>query len=167
MGKSARIEGLDDCLSLFDRFPENMLKIEHESMKIAAKAAAAHMRRKIPKRFRRLTKYKVYAKGRTGSYALVGLYNRHEVSGKQSESGDPAFDWFKAYWANYGTLSRRDPSHEFKFKIKPKSSGNRRRQSVGQPPQKFFEAAAEGWKDVYMEAFEREFDRRKDELYNR
>lgn len=156
------VDGLDDCLKLFDA--DKILQVQKASMRKASAAVSKNMRRIIPKRFRKLVKYKMYDDRDGNSYVLIGLHNRGEVAGHQPQDGDPVFDWFKAYWANYGTLSRRDRSHKFKFAIKPKSAGNPRRQSVGQPAQNFFEKAASGWQDVYMRALEQEMKRNEDNL---
>ena len=165
--RTVRVEGLEDCLKMLDRFPENILKIEKDSMREAAKEVAKHIRKGVPKRFKRLVKFKVYGKGQRDTYALMGLYNKHEIQGEQSKGGDPVFDWFKAYWSNYGTLSRRDPNHEFKTKIKPVTKGNPRRQSVGQSAQKFFERSFEGWQQIYLNKFNEAVKKRENELYNR
>ena len=161
------VDGLDDVMRLFDRLPENIVKMEKAAMRKASQAVAKHVRKGVPKRFRRLVKYKVHEDRNRNTYVLIGLYNRKEVAGHQPEEGDPVFDWFKAYWANYGTLKRRDPSHQFKTKIKPKTQGNQRRQSVGQPAQNFFEKSVQGWQDTYMETFEKEMKQNENDLYNR
>lgn len=162
-----QVEGLDDCLKIFDRLPDNMLKMEKVAMRKASQAVTKSLRKGIPKRFRRLVKYKLHEDRQRNSYVLIGLYNRKEVGGHQPDQGDAVFDWFKAYWANYGTLSRRDPSHNFKTKIKAKTAGNPRRQSVGQPAQRFFEKSIEGWQEVYLEAFEKEMEKQENTLYDR
>ena len=105
MATGVRITGVEDCLRMFEKLPANILKIEVAAMRSASKASAKHIRKGIPKRWRRLVKYKVYGANvrRAGdTYALIGLYNRKEVAGHQPEGKDPTFDWFKAYWANYG-----------------------------------------------------------------
>lgn len=161
------IDGLDDCMRMFDRLPDNMLKMEKVAMRKASQAVSKSMKKSIPKRFRRLVKYKMHEDRSRNTYVLIGLYNRKELSGHQPAGGDPVFDWFKAYWANYGTLKRRDPNHEFKTKTKAKSAGNKRRQSVGQPAQNFFEKAVAGWQDVYLETFEKEMKKEENTLYDR
>lgn len=161
------VEGLDDCMKMFDKMPDNMLKMEKVAMRKASQAVTKSLRKGIPKRFARLIKYKMHEDRSRNTYVLIGLYNRKETGGHQPNSGDAVFDWFKAYWANYGTLSRRDPSHNFKTKIKAKTAGNPRRQSVGQPAQKFFEKALAGWQDIYLETFEKEMKKEEDKLYDR
>ena len=161
------VDGLDDCLALFDNLPENALKAEKAAMRKASAAVSKNMKKFIPKRFRKLVKYKMYEDKEGNTYVLIGLHNRKELAGHQPESGDPVFDWFKAYWANYGTLSRRDKNHTFQYPIKPKTAGNPRRQSVGQPAQNFFAKASSGWEGVYTETLDKEFKKNQDKLYGK
>ncbi len=157
-----KVEGLDECLRMFDA--DRILKAEKASMRKAAAAVSKSMRKGLPKRFKRLVKYKLHEDRNGNSYVLIGMYNRKEVSGNQPDNGDPVFDWFKAYWANYGTLSKRDPNHTFKYKIKPKTKGNPRRQDVGQPAQNFFERALAGWQDVYLKTLDQEMKNNEKKL---
>lgn len=151
-----KITGVDDILKLFDNAPANMENLLKKSMRDAVKVTSRHIRKAIPKRFRRLTKYRVGRLDNGQIYARAGLYGTKKN-----------FDWFKAYWANYGTLKRRDPEHQFEYPIKPKTQGNPRRQSVGQPAQKFFETAIRGWEDTFLDAFEASVNKNGNELYKR
>lgn len=164
MAKGVHIEGVEECLRMLDKAPENALKICRKAMKAGSKAVATQIRKGVPRRWRRLVRSKVGKLPDGNLYARAGLYNGKQVGGNQPKEGQ-TWDWFKAYWANYGTLSRRDPSHQFRYKVKPKSKS--RRQDVGQPAQNFFEAASEGWQDVFVRTFENEVERNKDEIYGR
>lgn len=167
-GIKLSVDGLDECAKMFYALPENILKMEKASMRKASAAVSKNIRKGIPKRFRKLVKYKMYEDRNKNTYVLIGLYNRKEIAGHQPEGGgDPVFDWFKAYWANYGTLSRRDKNHRFKFAIKPKTAGNPRRQSVGQPSQNFFAKAISGWENIYVDTMEKEMKKNEDMLYGR
>lgn len=167
-GIKVSVDGFDECAKMFDALPENILKMEKASMRKASAAVSKNIRKGIPKRFRKLVKYKMYEDRNKNTYVLIGLYNRKEIAGHQPEGGgDPVFDWFKAYWANYGTLSRRDKNHRFKFAIKPKTAGNPRRQSVGQPSQNFFAKAISGWENIYVDTMEKELKKNEDMLYGR
>lgn len=166
-GISVKIEGMDDCMRMFDNFPDNMISIEKKAMRDASKVVSKYIRSRTPKRFRKLVKFKLYEDRTRANYVLIGFYNRKEVAGNQPEEGDPVFDWFKAYWANYGTLKRRDPNHKFKYPIKAKTKSNNRRQSVGQPAINFFNKAVDGWEDIYMNTFEASVKSNEDMLYNR
>ena len=166
-GIRVKIDGLKECMQILDKMPENILKMETQAMRKASQEVAKNIRKSMPKRFKRLVKYKMYEDIDKNSYVLIGLYNRKEISGNQPSGGDKWHDWFKAYWANYGTLSRRDPNHKFKHKIKPKTKGNPRRQDVGQPAQHFFESSILGWKKTYMEVLEKEFKKQENTLYDK
>ena len=150
--KAINIEGVEDCIRMFEKVPENMMKISQKAMREASKATAKQIRQGIPKRWRKIVKYKV--KNYDGKLsARVGLYGTNKN-----------FDWFKAYWANYGTLQGRDPNHQFERKIK---RNVRRRNNKGQSAQNFFEASITDWETIFVNKFESEVMRHEQELYNR
>lgn len=159
MSTSIRIEGLDDCLKAFDRLPGNALRMTEAAMKEAAQPVAKRIRSGMPKEFRKLIKVKVIKAERriTGnSTVIIGAFKRK----KQSDS--EVNDWFKMYWQNYGTLSRRDPGHEFVFPVK---KGNRRRRNnIGQPHKNFFDDAIRGWEQMIYDNFIAALKRREQEL---
>lgn len=163
MARGVRIEGVEDCLKMFENAPENALKVCRKGMRKGSAAVAKKIRAGVPKQWRKLVKYKVGKLPNGELWARAGLYGAKLAKGASDD--DPAFKWFKAYWANYGTLSRRDPSHQFQYKIKPKSKY--RRQSVGQPAQHFFEGSLSGWDDAFVAAFGAEVKKNEDELYDR
>lgn len=137
---------------MFEKAPENMMKISQKAMREASKATAKQIRQGIPKRWRKIVKYKV--KNYDGKLsARVGLYGTNKN-----------FDWFKAYWANYGTLQGRDPSHQFERKIK---RNVKRRNNKGQIAQNFFEASIKNWETTFVNKFESEVMKHEQELYNR
>ena len=150
--KAIKIEGVEDCIRMFDKAPENMMKISQKAMREASKATAKQIRQGIPKRWRKIVKYKV--KNYDGKLsARVGLYGTNKN-----------FDWFKAYWANYGTLQGRDPSHQFERKIK---RNVKRRNNKGQTAQNFFETSIKDWETTFVNKFESEIMKYEQELYNR
>lgn len=137
---------------MFEKAPENVMKISQKAMREASKATAKQIRQGIPKRWRKIVKYKV--KNYDGKLsARVGLYGTNKN-----------FDWFKAYWANYGTLQGRDPSHQFERKIK---RNVKRRNNKGQTAQNFFEASIKDWETTFVNKFESEVMKHEQELYNR
>ena len=158
MSMSIRIEGLDDCLKALDRLPENALRMTEAALKEAAQPVAKRMRSKMPARFRKLIKAKVIKAERRlngNSTAIIGAFKRRKQDEKEVN------DWFKMYWQNYGTLSHRDPGHEFVFPIK---KGKRRRNNVGQDHLNFFESAAEGWDQMMYKSFIAALKKRDKEL---
>lgn len=161
MAGAIRIEGVQDVLRFLDDMPQQMAKVSMKAMRSASRVTARHIRKGTPARWRKMVKYKV-AKSATGNTsARMGLYNGKQTGGHQPKNGK-TFDWFKAYWANYGTLKHRDPNHHFQTKIK-KSRG--RRNNVGQRPQHFFEMAINGWENVFVEEFNNQVKKAEDELY--
>ena len=165
MAENITISGLEDCLRWMDKAPENCMKATRNAMRAAGKKTATKIRRGMPKRWRRLVKSSV-DKNRDGTLsALIGLFNGKQRQGHQNPKGQPVDDWFKAYWANYGTLTQRDPNHNFKEPVKRGSS--RRRNDIGQSHQNFFEAASAGYADVFVEEFETALANQEQIFYER
>jgi len=159
-----KIDGLDDCLKALDAAPDNVVKMTKAAMREAAKKTTRTIRQRLPKQFwRRLVRYKM-TKGTLSenAYVLMGLFNK----GKKNADGTSYIsDWFKAYWANYGTLKHRDPAHRFDYPVKAPTK--RRRNNEGQMSTNEFEAAIEGWENEFMQSFEDEMAKQQDKLYDR
>lgn len=162
MPNGITITGLDDCLKAFDKAPENLLKISRTAMRAGAKPVVQQVRQQTPKRFRRLVKSKLVRMRSGDSNILIGLFNNHASGGYQPKTGKRIDDWFKAYWANYGTITRRDPAHQFESPVKrPTYKYNargqkvrERRNNVGQSAQNFFDKAVSGFENRFIDAFQ-------------
>lgn len=153
-----RIEGTADLARCLDKASENFMKMSVASMKVAGRKVAGKIRREVPARFKKLVKSKVVkGNGQADTAVLMGLFSTKKKNGK-------AFDLFKAYWMNYGTLTLRDPGHQF---ARPVKKTVRRRNNKGQPALNFFEAAIEGWEDDYIRSFEDEMKKNENMLYDR
>ena len=129
-------------------------------MREAAQPVAKKIRAGMPKEFRRLIKTKLIKAERriTGnSTVIVGAFKGKKVS------DDQVPDWFKMYWQNYGTLTHRDPGHEFVYPVKKNS--RRRRNNVGQPHKNFFDDAIRGWEQMMYDNFVAAMKRRENELF--
>lgn len=162
MAKVYKIEGLDDCIKCMDQAPENVMKMTKAAMKEAGRQTARLIRSATPARWKRLVGSKVTKGQLTGdTYALVGYFNKGKKKG--SNAGIP--DWFKAYWKNYGTLTKRDQSHRFEYGVKAHSNG--RRNNVGQPAENFFEAAIGGWDSKFFDEFQKSMVKQENKLYDR
>ena len=154
MSKAIRIDGVEDVLRMFDGAPKELQKAGRKAMASAGRKVAAKLKRRIPPRWKRLIRSKANMSRSGNLYAVMGLYNGHESQGRQPD-GKKVSDWFKAYWSNYGTLARRDPGHRFDYPVKSRRSagGRLRRNDMGQFPERFFEAAAGGWENVFLDGF--------------
>lgn len=146
----SRIEGIDEALRAIDRAPEELLKLNTAAMRKAAQATLREVKGKLPARWRKLAGAKVSKAFDGHTLARVGLYN--------NGAGDrKSMDWFKAYWKNYGTLKRRDPSHRFDSPVKPAKPG--RRNNEGQRAEHFFEQAMARADETFTQVYESEIDR--------
>ena len=141
------ITGLDDCLKCCDRAPDNLLKLVKRALKEGGKEAAKEIRKAMPRRFKRLVGSKVVKGTLSGdTYALVGAFNKGAKDSKERS------DWYKAYWKNYGTLTRRDKSHKFDEPIK--KLDHKRRNEVGQPNENFYDPAVQPAQKAFIRKFE-------------
>jgi len=156
------IKGMDDILRALNAAPKEMKAVAKKAMTTAAKATSKEIHAKTPPRWRELCGWRVNINRRTGRIqARMGYYNTGKKKSKKAYNKDMAFDWFKAYWANYGTLDYRDSKHVFKRPIKPRhyAAASRRLKGVrGQHPQHFFENARNGWESTFLSSFRAAFD---------
>ncbi len=155
------IRGMDDVLRTLQAAPKEMRAVARKSMTTASRKTATSLKQRTPSRWRGLVGYRVALNRRTGNVgARMGYYNSKTVRGKQPKDADRAFDWFKAYWQNYGTLSHRDPNHKFTRPVRSRFSAvaRRRRNNTGVRAQNFFESAIAGWENIFLSAFRTAFD---------
>ena len=145
-----KVDGLDQVLEWAKSRPLKMLKVTSRATQVGAARVVRTMYPHIDERWRRLVHFKVTTGQYRNIYCKIGFFNRHE----KSVSSD-IDDWFKAYWANYGTLTRRDPNHKFQYSVKPAhyAAAKRRRNNVGQPHQNFYDRAIQGYDTVFFNAF--------------
>ena len=164
MATQTYITGLDDCLKCFDQAPKNLLKVVKKALKDGGKQAAKELRKAMPRRFKRLVSNKVVKGAESGDYsALIGAFNR-----VKSGTDEPD-DWFKAYWKNYGTLTKRDPHHKFDYPIKPDTwaAAKRRRNRVGQRHENFYDGAVAPAQQAFIRAFQDSLKAQEDKLKER
>lgn len=167
MAEGITIQGLDDCLKFCDGAPKEMRDLVKKAMREGAKASRKLIKKASPKRWQHLTSFKVKRRGGTTA-AAIGYYNKHQHNGQQPK-GEPIDDWFKAYWSNYGTLTKRDPAHHFQKPIRGANQAvaQRRRNNVGQEPKRFFERAIKGYDKVFVDAFQEYIDKHIDDCYGK
>ena len=159
MSIKVKIEGLDDCLRCMDAAPGNVKKITKTALRDAAKVTRKQIKMAVPKRFQRLSGFKL--KTVNGEMSLwIGLFQKDG----RMKRGAPMPDWYKAYWKNYGTLKHRDPNHNFKYPIRTERA---KRNWEGQEAEHFFEGAIAGWEGPFMNAFEQAMKDQQDKLTDR
>ena len=174
MATQTYITGLDDALDCFEMAPKNLLKVVKKALKDGGKQAAKEFRKAMPRRFKRLVSNKVVKGAVSGDYsALIGAFNR-----VKSGTDEPD-DWFKAYWKNYGTLTRRDPNHKFDNPVRKKVEGVKngknyksfvakyRRNDIGQPHENFYDVAIQPAQVAFLRAFQDSLKAQEDKLKER
>lgn len=154
------ISGLDDALKCFDQAPKNLVKVVRTALRKGGSQAAKEIRKAMPRRFKRLVSSKVVKGAVSGDYsALIGAFNK--VKSGTSEPND----WFKAYWRNYGTLTRRDPGHQFDYPIK--HLNRKRRNEVGQPAENFYDQAVGPAQQAFIRGFQDSLKQQEDKIKER
>lgn len=160
---NAKISGIDEVARAFEKSPENLDKVLVKAFRAACKPAVKKVKSEVPGRFKSLVKGKVAKDADGNIVATIGMFNNQKANGHQNK-GSKVTDWFKAYWKNYGTLSRRDPNHKFdrpvrskhSYKVKGTTKSNYqakyRRQDVGQPHENFFNEDARHYSPEFMNA---------------
>ena len=150
MSVTMKIEGMSDYLRTLEKAPDELIKAVKTSMRKAGNELAKSIRPGVPAKFRKLVRCKVAkAYGSRNLSSAIGLF-------KGRTSGKEIPQWFKAYWKNYGTLSRRDPSHRFDSPVKGDKTvaAKRRRNRLGQFSEGFWEdALPANWTERYMNTF--------------
>lgn len=130
------LEGIDVLERAFTNFPKEMEKEVKRAMRTASRPYLKAAQNALPVASWKgeVTCKTKITKKRGEILMSAGFFGK--------KRGTDITAWFKAYWANYGTLRRRDPGHVFQNKVKKKTSA--RRNEIGQPAQLFFERATEG-----------------------
>lgn len=145
---ASEIQGIAEALAFLDKYPFTCDKVINSAMRKASSVLVKQIKGGMPKaEYKKLVKSKVF--GKRFTIAKIGLY------GPKSSSDGEITPWFKAYWANYGTLSRRDSSHKFQYARRTKSKNR----MGGIRPQRFFEQSLEGGEQLMIKAFETELNK--------
>lgn len=161
-----RVEGVEEFTAACDKILYGQAdKVVKQAMTDAAKVAAKTLRGQLPKKmFRSLVKYK-FKQGAALKFMNVGLFEKFKTLpelGYPNTPGNNKTAYMIAYWLNYGTLNRRDRSHNFRESIKRKSLKSRR----GVRPQKFFEAVQPSMDEAYKDAFVKAMDTRTKNFFD-
>ena len=145
---AVQIEGVSDVLRMFDEAPEELLKSVKKAMRSACNVEKKNIKKVLPREARSLVKSKVKSTRAGNVIARFGMF----MDGVRLADGDDNMRWFHFYWKNYGTLSKRDPAHQFEFQIRKNKN---RRNNVGQDHENFYETAVSGYEGRFLENFKR------------
>ena len=128
------VTGSTEAQQLLNTYPIEAVREIRRAMQRAGSQGVRDLKATVRQRtFRQRIQRKIkeYSHGNGSILSMIVGY-------MDSKNSDAHFAYMKAYWANYGTLDRRDPSHRFANKRKSKTAQWR----GGINPQRFFEAGA-------------------------
>lgn len=167
MSELNTVEGVKELTAAVDKLLYGEAdKAVRLAMTDAAKVAVKQLKGALPKAmFKNLAKYK-FKQGTRYKFMTVGLFDRHKTLpqvGYPNTKGNNKPIWHVAYWLNYGTLNRRDKTHNFTQGIKNKSINSKR----GVRPQKFYEANQEQMTGAYKGAFTEAIVKRTENFYGK
>ena len=147
-----RIEGVSECLKMFDDAPEELMKACKKAIRKACSDEVRNLKKAVPEA-RDLAKSSVKSLRSGNIYGVFGMFV-DKVLGKDGRIGER---WFHQYWKNYGTLQGRDPSHRFDQPVKHGSTAavKRRRNNVGEIHQNFYENAIVGFEERAFSTFKK------------
>jgi len=150
------IEGLDDVLEELEVAPDNAFTIMKKSARSAGTTVKKYIMARTPSRWKKLVKSSTKSRKKDAAILqLIGLFHTGAATGHQGKKGK-TYDWYKAYWNNYGTLGRRDPAHKFDNPVRHRGKSRNR---AGVRPKRFFESASQGATKVYENAFVSAFNK--------
>lgn len=149
-----RIEGVSEMLRMFDEAPKEMISDVKAALRSACGTEKRILKSGVPRKARPLVKSKVKGQRSGDISAMFGLFIDKDWTDLNGRKGP---EWFRMYWKNYGTLSGRDPSHDFDNPIKGDGTqaARNRRNRTGQPHENFFENAISGWESRFLDNFAR------------
>lgn len=159
------IQGYDEVLKSFELAPENVVKVTRKALREASAACRKTMKSRLPRTWAKMCRYSV-KRARDKAHGATGYNAQIRLTGKGSE--DPKFQWYKAYWNNYGTLEGRDASHNFSTPVRSAESvvSKRRRGQSGIKHKNFFESSIVGWETQFFGTFEQSILKQKEQLFS-
>lgn len=150
-----KIEGTKEACDFLARYPDECKKIILRALRDAVKPITKKVRSAVPvARWKKLVRVKAKESRKSGRlYAVAGMLDNGQV-----EKGNIR-EWTKAYFLNYGTLQRRDRSHEFDYAPRGKNSRNK----MGITPRNFYDKAVTGLDgdvtDLFLKSVEKQHER--------
>ena len=144
MSNNLQITGYTEAMTLLQDYPNKINTAVKSAMRKSIAPVVRDIKSQIPKSsWKKAVKYK-FLKGQFPDM-IFGLFN---TEGLPKKGSIPV--WFKAYWANYGTLSRRYSGHSFVNPVKSISKNK----SGGISFRLFFDKAISGKDGSIMSTFE-------------
>lgn len=147
MPVNVEVSGTMEAMKILEEYPNKINTATKKAMRAATKNVLVDMKSGAHKKFKPLVKAKFLKKEKNPTL-MFGFFGTK--GGTSSDNTIPT--WFKAYWKNYGTLTKRHPGHSFEFARKRISKGWR----GGERPVLFYEKATEGKDEIILAKFAEE-----------
>lgn len=140
-----KITGYDEAMAVLEQYPNKINTAVKAAMRKSVAPVIRDIKAQTPNsNWKKTVRYK-FLKGQFPDM-IFGMFNSQ---GLPKKGEIPV--WFKAYWANYGTLTRRYSSHSFVNPVKSISSNKR----GGISYRLFFDKAVSGKDGAMMSTFEK------------
>jgi hypothetical protein len=157
MADNINITGLNDALTLLEEYPNKINTAVKSAMRKSVAPVIRDIKGRIPKSsWKKSVKYK-FVKAKYPDM-IFGIFNSEGLPKKGSI---PV--WFKLYWSNYGTLTRRYSGHSFSSQIKNIS----RSKKGGISSRLFFDKAIAGKDGSMISSFESNLMAEVDKIVNK
>ena len=157
-----KIEGTKEACDFLAAYPRETKRIISNALRYAVSPVAKKVKGAVPGDFpqwKSLVRVKAKQSKLTGRiYAVAGMLD----NGQATTPGGIS-DWYKAYWYNYGTLQRRDPSHKYDRAPRGKKSRNK----LGQYPANYYDRAVEGMEADLTDRFLKSIERQHEKLLSK
>lgn len=154
MINGGHIVGIEQAQQLLKEFPINADKIVVKGLRKASSEFSKNLKTKMPRKSWARLVGSTIKKGKIEGivFARIGLREKNSAQ---------HFEWMKAYWSNYGTLSNRDKSHKFTQARKSKSANWK----GGIKPANFFEKAMIDGEQILQQEFEKNVIKQLNDRY--
>lgn len=155
-----KIEGTKEACDFLAAYPRETKRIVSNALRYAVNPVAKKVKSAVPfPKWQSLVKVKAKESKLSGRvYAVAGMLD----NGQATTQGG-IHDWYKAYWYNYGTLQRRDPSHKYDRAPRGKKSRNK----LGQYPSNYYDKAVEGMDVDLTNRFLKSIERQHEKLLSK
>lgn len=132
-------EGVDDLIQVLDQLPAKVaMRPLKQTLKKAAKPLETELKNTLPVKLSDLKQAITTKVMRSFPGVKTGIYTKRVVVMLGKEGSEVEFDaYYPLYWHNYGTLYRRDPTHQFQTAVRTRKN----HLSNGIAPRRFVQRA--------------------------
>lgn len=136
---SVKTEGVSDLIETLERLPAKVaIRPLRATLRKAAKPLEMEAKNNLPAKVSELKSVITTKNMRSFAGVKTGVYTKRAVVMLGNEGRKVQYDaYYLLYWLNYGTLSRRDPTHKFQSVVRSRKE----HLSPGIHPRRFIQKA--------------------------